>query len=147
MDLSVCKVSGEGVAESVLYEEICNIDPEWWTLHHSLGGENRQSNFPKENNCKSFLHVSRKIHWLEDSGVWVDIVWIEIRISREIVPCWEVLYFGLVSNVSYNFFLTYRNRKNESSVCFHIVYKALSGSTWWLQGRVEVFKSLKLGLL
>lgn len=29
MDLSGCEVSGKGVAESVLYEEIFNIDLEW----------------------------------------------------------------------------------------------------------------------
>lgn len=41
------------------------------------------------------------------------------------------------------FFLTYRNRKNESSVCFHTVHKALSGSMVHTRqgGSISVFEA------
>lgn len=36
--------------------------------------------------------------------------------------------------------------ERDSSMCFHVLYKALSGSVWWIHGRVEIFKSLRVGL-
>lgn len=82
---------------------------------------------PKERTTvKAFWVLARRFICLKSSGVWVDIVGIEVGISKGIVPCWEMLYFGLVPSGAYGFFL-----ERASSVCFPVVliHRALSGST------------------
>lgn len=86
--------------ECIIYEEIFNIALEWWKLCHC--GEARQGSSGGENNCKSCL--GKRFICLKNTGVWVDVVEIEIEIGKAIEPCWEMLYFGVMPNGSYRFF-------------------------------------------
>lgn len=101
---------------------------------------------PKERTTvKAFWVLARRFTCLKSNGVWVDIVGIEIGISKDKHA--EKCYILVLCPVALTGFCKKGHHLHVSTLYWYIEHEIRKYNTWWIQGRVEIFKTLELGLL